>query len=97
MYERYQEKPHWSDYNEARKKVCEIYGVDPSKVNIHHIIFRYDCLNDPIFANFDLNQLSNLYPFGRGNPEPHTTLDDHDALHKKVGEMAYRTIYQKRR
>lgn len=102
MKEKYR-RLDWSDYNKNRERVCEIYGVDPRKAHVHHIVFRHDVVNDPAFAGFDLNQLSNLYPFSEDNPAPHTDTKDHEALHLKVGKQAYeqlykpKVIYQKRR
>ena len=83
---RYQEHSHWSNYKENRKKVCEIYEVDPDMAQVHHIITRFDCLCDLLFRDFDLNQKSNLYPFtddARGK-EQHTTKRDHADLHAKI-------------
>lgn len=91
--ERYRGK-NWSNYDRNRNRVCEIYGVDPKTAHVHHIVFRHDVVNYPDLSDFDLNQLSNLYPFSEENPAPHTGIKDHEQLHYKVGEMAYRLDYK---
>ncbi len=84
---RYQERPHWSNYKENRKKVCDVYGVNPNEAQVHHIVDRYTALHDPVFKDMDINEPSNLYPFtdDRRGREQHTTKQDHEDLHYKIG------------
>jgi len=96
---RYQERSHWSNYHENRKKVCEIYEVDENEAQVHHIIARFDCLKNLLFRDFDLNQESNLYPFTddeRGR-EQHTTKRDHADLHAKIDKREPRKVGKSRR
>jgi hypothetical protein len=88
---RYQEREHWSDYKANRKRVCEIYEKDPNKVSCHHIVFRSDALRNPLFEDEDINQVSNLYPFANDEvaEELHTSKQDHDDLHQRLGRKEY--------
>ena len=45
---------------------------------MHHIIFKSDKANDPIFKDFDIDKISNLCPL---------PVKVHGQLHKKVEEM----------
>lgn len=90
VWSKYQEKEHWSDYEEARERVCSIYNVDPTTAHVHHIIDRYTVLHDPIFEDMDLNELSNLYPFTEEDRDGmHTTKQDHKDLHQTIGRRQY--------
>jgi hypothetical protein len=91
MSKRYQEREHWSDYSENRKRVCEIYGKDSNKVSCHHIVDRYTALTDPAFADYDINQPSNLYPFQDDEvaDQLHTGKRDHEDLHQQLGRKEF--------
>jgi len=90
FWDRYQEKPEWSDYGEARQRRCEIDGVAPDEVHVHHIVSRYDVLHEQEFEGMDLNEVSNLYPFKKeGGEEDHTNIQDHKDLHNKLGHKEY--------
>ena len=89
---KYQEKEHFSDYWKNRERVCEIYGVDPTKAHTHHIVFRYDVLHEESLADMDLNEKSNLYPFSddtEWGEDLHTTIADHQNMHNEVGRRQY--------
>ena len=58
-------------YSANRKRVSEIYGLEPEDVSCHHIIQKSDA-KDPhsVFYGYDVDQLGNLYPFkvdGKGS------------------------------
>lgn len=90
VWSKYQEKEHWSDYETAREEVCDVYGVDPDEVHVHHIETRWQYLHEERFEGEDLNQLSNLYPFVKeGGEETHTNVADHRDLHNRLGRMEY--------
>lgn len=90
FWQRYQEKPEWSDYAESRDEVCEVYGVDPNEVHVHHIETLYDHLHEEHLEGKDLNRVENLYPFKKeGGEEDHTNIQDHKDLHNKLGRREY--------
>ena len=51
-------------YNENRRRVFEIYGLDPkdSRYNCHHIVSKKDYKNGVVGPEFDLDGKANLYP-----------------------------------
>lgn len=90
FWDRYNEKPEWSDYPTQRKRRCEIDGLDPDDVHIHHIETRWDHLHEKHLWGEDLNRLSNLYPFKKhGGEEDHTNVKDHQDLHNKLGKKEH--------
>ena len=95
---RYQERGHWSNYKKTRKQVCEVYEVDQTKAQIHHIVTRFDALRNILFKDFDLNQVSNLYPFTddeRGE-RLHATKRDHSDLHTKIDKREPKKVGAKK-
>lgn len=95
---RYQERGHWSKYKETRKQVCKVYEVDQETAQVHHIITRFDALCNMLFEDYDLNQVSNLYPFTddeRGK-EQHTTKRDHSDLHTKIDKREPKKVGAKK-
>ena len=74
-------------YNRNRDKVCEIYGVNPDRCSCHHIIQRSDA-KDPtsVFFGYDVDQLSNLYPFPIKDVEEHYRT--HRLIEAQEGQVA---------
>ena len=58
-------------YRENRARVAKIYGLEPDEVSCHHIIEKSDVKKrGGVFEGYDVDQLSNLYPFkvdGKGS------------------------------
>ena len=82
------------NYERNRKRVCEIYGIEPDKANIHHILGQHEVKHGR-FKNLmrgkEVNQISNLYPFenGRGRIE-------HTSLHQKQDSFDKGVIYERK-
>jgi len=64
-------------YKRNKKRVFEIYGIDPKdrRFSCHHIVFRSD-RGRIVSKDFDVNQPSNLYPLPK---------EIHRKLHERVG------------
>jgi len=59
-----------AEYLANKRRVCEIYGVDPKRASVHHILPR---------AEGGTNEKSNLYPFpanGKGKSAEHQRLHE---------------------
>lgn len=86
-------------YERNRIRVAEIYGLDPDTVSCHHIVERSDVKDKrkrKLFGDFDVNQLSNLYPFSNRRKDAktlHTAVQDHRDLHKKLEQIEPVIIY----
>lgn len=77
-------------YQENRKRVFEIYGIDPNdrRYNCHHIIFRSDLANLRNLPQGYCDSKANLYPL---------KVEEHIKLHLKVEQMENRVIYRAKR
>lgn len=81
-------------YQANRRRVFEIYGVDPNDPNYsaHHIIFRSDFEKPNHFPEGYRDSKANLCPL---------TIEEHERLHQKVeqreGHVIYRAKLRRRR
>jgi hypothetical protein len=81
-----------SRYLDNKKRVMEIYGVDPEdrSFNIHHIIFKSDFQGGGVAESVDkgyMNSKANLIPL---------PVNEHKRLHERVEDIDQgpRVLYQ---
>lgn len=86
------------NYERNRARVCEIYGVDLDTASVHHIVQRVDVKKRrKLFGDFDVNQLSNLFPFSNRRKDArklHTAVEDHRLLHQRLVKTEPVVIYK---
>ena len=92
------------NYEENRLRVCKIYGVDPDTVSCHHIVEKSDVKRrgkrKPLVIDFDVNQLSNLFPFSNKRKDAkalHTAVQDHRDLHRKLEAIEPTVVYSSKK
>ena len=84
-------------YKINRARACEIYGLDPEEVSCHHIVERSDVKGRyPKFPDpdFDVDQLSNLYPF---KADKGTNSSEHQRTHKLIEATETKTIWSRKK
>ena len=92
-------------YSANRKRVSEIYGLEPEDVSCHHIVQRSDAKNRKgPFYKYDVDQLSNLYPFELDGDGYHSSehIRTHELIDKNEPKGNTRkrkggTVYKRRK
>lgn len=92
------------NYEKNRLRCCELYGVDPEKASVHHIVFRADVKRGGFKNLFpskeSVNAVSNLYPFSdkrEDGKELHTRKIDHALLHQKLEKSEPVVVYSSKK
>jgi hypothetical protein len=91
------------EYEVNRKRVSEIFGLNPDEVSCHHICFRSDAKNkkSPLYK-MDVDELSNLYPFPVDGPGHHSSehIRTHELIERNEPQPNTKkrgTVYKRRR
>lgn len=69
--------------------------MNPDRCSCHHIIQRSDVKGKrPKFPNYDVDQLSNLYPF---KTDKNGRSKEHERTHRLIEERETKVIYSARK